>query len=69
MIKRALYILLIFSICGCANFQGKEEGQKIDRFGNTINEDGNIETAQEIYNKAKGALKEKNMKMQLKVID
>jgi len=57
MIKRALYILLIFSICGCANFQGKEEGQKIDRFGNTINEDGNIETAQEIYNKAKGALK------------
>ena len=43
MIKRALYILLIFSICGCANFQGKEEGQKIDRFGNTINEDGNID--------------------------
>ena len=57
MIKISLYILLIFSICGCANFQGKTEGQKIDRFGNTINEDGNIETAQEIYNKAKGALK------------
>jgi len=57
MIKRNIYILLILTLCGCANFQGKEEGQKIDRFGNTINEDGNIETAQEIYNKAKGALK------------
>lgn len=57
MIKNSIYILLIFLIVGCSSFQGKEEGQKIDRFGNTINSDGEIQTAEQIYAKAKSALK------------
>ena len=57
MIKNSIYILLIFLLAGCSSFQGKEEGQKIDRFGNTINSDGEILTAEQIYAKAKSALK------------
>ena len=57
MIKISIYILLILTLAGCSSFQGKEQGQKIDRFGNTINPDGEILTAEQIYATAKSALK------------
>ncbi|MDB2461221.1 outer membrane protein assembly factor BamD [Gammaproteobacteria bacterium] len=57
MIKNSIYILLIFLLAGCSSFQGKEEGQKIDRFGNTINTEGKILSAEQIYARAKSALK------------
>jgi len=59
MIKNSIYILLIFLLVGCANFQGKEEGTEIDGRGNTINSDGEILSAEQIYAKAKNALKRK----------
>ena len=57
MIKISIYILLILTLSGCSSLQGKEEGQEIDRFGNTINEEGEILTAEQIYATAKSALK------------
>ena len=59
MIKNSIYILLIFLLAGCSSFQGKQEGQEIDSRGNTINSDGEIQTAEQLYALAKNALKRK----------
>ena len=56
MIKIAIYTLLISALFGCSSFQGKEEGEDIDRFGNTINLGEEILSVEQIYNNAKGAL-------------
>ena len=56
MIKIGIYTLLILGISGCSSFQGKEEGEKIDRFGNTINSGEEVLSVEQIYNTAKGAL-------------
>ena len=56
MIKIAIYTLLISALFGCSSFQGKEEGEDIDRFGNTINSSEEILSVEQIYNNAKGAL-------------
>ena len=56
MIKIAIYILLISILSGCSSFQGKAEGEDIDRFGNTINSGEEILSVEQIYNTAKGAL-------------
>ena len=56
MIKIPIYILLISALSGCSSFQGKKEGEDIDRFGNTINSGEGILSVEQIYNTAKGAL-------------
>ena len=56
MIKIGIYILLISFLSGCSSFQGKKEGEDIDRFGNTINSGEEIMSVEQIYNNAKGAL-------------
>lgn len=57
MIKISIYILLIFTLYGCAAFKGTSEGHSIDSKGNVINSEGKAETAEEIYNLARTSLK------------
>ncbi len=57
MIKIGIYTLLILALSGCSNFQGKEEGTKIDGFGNIVNSSGEILPVEQIYKIAKIALK------------
>ncbi len=44
-------------LAGCANFKGSDESVEIDRQGQITNKDNKILTAEELYNTAKGALK------------
>ena len=57
MIKISIYILLIFTLYGCAAFKGTDDGHTIDQKGNVVNSEGKVETVEEIYSLARTSLK------------
>ena len=57
MIKISLYILLIVTFAGCAKFKGTDDNVEIDRRGQITQKDEEIQSAEQIYNTAKSALK------------